>query len=303
MKSVTSRHWLCGTEVVEEVADDYDLSEGLALVCPTCKDVWWHYPEAAPVVRPPAAVPPPEPGPVPPARRPQPERRLAPERSPLELSDEELTRRTWPEDRPRPGQPRRAPDEGVRLARGWIAPALVLAGLSLVVLRLVDSGERSTSPPPRVQTASRPAPLASRPPAPASVVTVQGNGFTVQRPREWRAFESSGTTVVAPARRAPIGVYVYSDRRRGLQLERMAALAANTIRAGTPGATVSRPAPVRVDGLDGLRVSSARGGGRRTISVLAGARDRYVIDVRTARDATAEQRRLAGEVAASFRPL
>ncbi|HEY8865338.1 MAG TPA: hypothetical protein VIM22_00280 [Solirubrobacteraceae bacterium] len=29
------------------MADDYDLSEGVALVCPSCQEVWWHYPDAA----------------------------------------------------------------------------------------------------------------------------------------------------------------------------------------------------------------------------------------------------------------
>ena len=334
MRTVTSRHWLCGTEVHEEVADDYDLSDGLALVCPTCKDVWWHYPDSVeeepaeegaggsppetPVPAPPAAAAappplanPPSPSPSPPPPSPPrspPSRRSAlrpaTERRPLDMSDEELTRRSWPGERPGLTPAPGPAEDGSRLAHGWIVPALALAVLALVVLQLVNIGDRASSPPPpRVDSPDgRPAPLVPAPPAAAPVVTVRGEGFTIQRPRSWEAFDSAGATVVAPARTAPIGVYVYASRRRDLGLARMAASAANTMRAAAPGARITRPAPVRVAGLDGLRVTSSLGGARRAITVVAAGANRFAIDVRASRSASAEQQRQAAAVAASFRP-
>lgn len=390
MREVRSQHWLCGTEVTELVADDYDLSDGLALVCPVCKDVWWHYPEtdASPQTvrasderpREPEPAPiedlPPEPPweRLPPSRwagdaddfEPAAERKKPPGASaarvdeaayadedefelesapasprhsrrpdetlpPGEIWDESYARMGWDDDAGgvrRRGQPavgvgptRSGPRAGGRpppprpsdadpvLARGWIGPALVLAGLALVLLRVADLGPHKSAPA-RTTTAARPAaapPATPTTTAPAggstgtsSPTVVNGVAFSLRKPARWVVYRSGSAEAVAPARGAPESVLVYVAKRPELTLDRMAVLAANSLE-GSFGAPVKGPSPVRIGGRRGLRLSGSRGKSLREMTVVAAGPYRYVIELRVRAGAKRTQIRLARRTIASFR--
>jgi hypothetical protein len=315
MREIRSEHWLCGTQVVEKVADDYDLSEGVALVCPTCKEVWWHYPDgpgddepappapAEPVTSAdaaePSAAPQPEPEPVEPASALSAARARAHQAATAQalggLSDEELTRRSWPAEEPRRQVvPRPPTQDGPRLVRNWILLALGVAAVALVLIMLADNGPSSTGTQRRtVKTApTRPA---------AGTVTINGPGYTLSRPARWTNFSLGGATVVAPGRQAPVALFVYSSRRPSLSLTRAAALAADTVRKAKPTATLHGPAPT-AQPPGGLQVSATSAGNLRELTVLQSGQRRYLLDLRIGSTAGASRRAQVRAVLRSFRP-
>jgi hypothetical protein len=300
MREVRTRHWACGTEVVERVPEGYDLSEGLALVCPRCRDAWWYYPEPEPALATaradPAAAGEGGPEPAAPARHP-----LTPD-----LGEEELVRGTSPREGYSPARLRavtRRPVNG--LVHVWLGPPLMLAGIAVLVLALADVGPLREKPAPRPRaavTAPSPVPPIVRAPSPAAAtVRVAGRGFWLDRPRGWVTYRRASALVVAPNRAAPVSVRVYSTRRPDLSLQRMARLSARTLRSRLPGASVSRPTRVRLAHRRGLRVTARRGATVRQMTMLAAGARRYVLEVRTGRRASRAHRRAVAAITRSFR--
>jgi len=347
VRSIASNHWLCGTLVEQDVAEDYDLSQGVAMLCPTCHDVWWHYPPLEEVSdRPVETVADAmevegaeqrDPAPASPVREVRPGGARA--GAPFAESghyDQEIARLSWPEARPAthgrlPALERREGDrdqDGPRLLRGWLAPALVLAGVTLIIIRLADVGPRESARTP-VPTASTPAapprsaparpaparptrrprpaprpapPVRKRParPAAAPTVAVRGNGFTIRRPALWRTSSAEGATVLSPRPGASVSLFVFSARRPDLSLEAMAVLARRTAQQAVPGGRVAQR-PVRIGGRRGQQVTVARAGRVRRLTALAAGARRYVLDLRQRPGSPAAQRRLAAAAVRSFR--
>ena len=294
MREVRTRHWACGTEVVEPVPEGYDLSEGMALVCPRCRDAWWYYPEPEPALtaaRADAVAA----GEGAPARQ-----ALAPG-----LGEEELPHRPSPREEYSPPHLRAACRRPVNgLVHVWLGPPLMLAAIAVLVLALADVGplREKPAPRPRAVTASSPVPPIVPAPSPAAAtVRVAGRGFWLYRPRGWITYRRAGAVVVAPARAAAVSVRVYSTRRPDLSLTRMARLSARTLRSQVPGASVSRPTRVRLAARPALRVTARRAASARQMTMLAAGARRFVLEVRTGRRTTRSHRRAVAAIARSFR--
>lgn len=269
MREVVAEHWLCGTKVSAEVADDYDLLQGVALICPTCQDVWWHYPESA-------------------GSGPAPTRATADEPGLPPPTASRLQRR--PDDGS-PGNP--------VLAAGWLGPALMLVGLALVLLRLSDLGPRSEAAPPRSASATTGANGAGA----RGSVLVRGRRFTIRRPSGWAAYTRNGATVISPARDRPPTIAIFSQSRPDLSLDEAAGLAEQLLTAQVPGGRLTGPRALRLGGRPGQRVRIARGALVREMIVLGAGSQRYALVVGSRRGARgADQRKVAGLVR-SFRPL
>lgn len=324
VQEVRSQHWACGTEVVEQVPEGYDLSEGIALVCPRCQDAWWHYPEAAlatAALPAPAQPPAPEPPPASPPRAQEPDAEPAGTGSngraahaehmvTAAIDHDEVARGAWPPEPPDDVTERRRPAGPTGKATDWLGPILIVAGLAVVGLRLADVGqhqERPAPPPPASTAPAAPSNSRTAPPRPSGppsgrTLVTSGPGFSLRRPAGWSLYREGGATVVAPGG-AAVSVRVYVAGRPDLSLEGMGRLSVRTLRATFPGATVSAPRRVRLGGRDALLVTARKGTIAREWTAVAAGSERFIIDLRAAEDATLRQRALAQATVRSFRAL
>lgn len=262
MPEVRSRHWACGTEVRERIPEGYDLSEGLILVCPRCREAWWHYPDRPGVgpagERAAAAVG--EPG----APFSEPGRHLG--------------------DRPDAGgQADRQPQRRWTSVAGWTALTLALLAAGAAAIGLFDR----PAPPPRP---SSPTTLPAQA-APAGSRRLRAAGFTIQAPAGWWGRRQGPGVVLLPRARADVSLRARSLPRGGLSLRRLGTLAVGLLRSELPGARVGTPRPARLDGRAALRVNARRGALVRELTVTAAGARAYVLDLR--RVTTADRRGVA----------
>lgn len=269
VREVSSRHWACGTEVREGIPDGCDLSEGLVLICPRCREPWWHHPD-------PAAEPAATPGGF-----------------PLAVDDSELLRRSWSGAEPDGGHetaglPRRSPRSR------WMAAVLALAAAGAGLVSLLGRDEPSGSLAPREIDAARQ-------PGRAAPAVVKGQGFTLRVPAGWSARRQETTTLLFPRSSADVSLRAHSLLRRRLSLGDMGRLAVGVLRSELPGARVDRLRPARLDGRPALRVTARRSTLSRELIVMAAGERGYVVDLR--RSSTAQRRTLAQAAGAvrSFR--
>jgi hypothetical protein len=239
MPRVEATHWICGTTVSADVPDDYDLEEGVALACPNCQDVWWHYPLA------------------------------------VGVAGDTGVDATIAGRRLGPGHESRAP-QATRLVTNWLGPALVLCLIAIVLLRLADPGPRSTAAPPRSlpagdQSAAR---LTNIP-----YTRVIAGQYTIDRPARWVRFARNNAQVLAPARDAPLTVSIFVERRPDVSATQLAGLSGQLLAQQLSGARITGPRPYRLPGPDGELVVARRGGFLREMLVVAGGPYRYVVQV------------------------
>jgi hypothetical protein len=234
---IEATHWICGTPVSTDVPDDYDLEEGVALACPLCQDVWWHYP-------------------------------LARDASGQTGIDSTIAgRRLGPDHEA-------VRDRRPLLATSWLGPGLVLCAIAIALLRLSDLGPRSTA---ASSAAPRSAVTGAGVGQAPAYINVIAPPYRLERPADWIRYERNGAQVFAPTRGAPISMSVFVDRRPELSLNQMAGLAEQLLDTQLPGAKITGPLPMRLSGRSARRITARRGTFLREMVVVAGGPLRYVI--------------------------
>lgn len=242
MPRIEVTHAVCSTTVTTDVSDDYDLDEGVALVCPTCQDVWWYYPLAV---------------------------------SAEGDSGVDAFASTGSLRPSRESRGRRRPV----LATNSLAPALVLCAIAIVLLRLADLGPRATTPPAgaaaqRADSGTSGATGAASV-APVPYTKVIAEDWRIERPSAWVRFGRNGAQVLSPSRQSKLSVSIFVEERPSLTVDQLAQTNIQLLETQLPNATITGPDRILLRGADGQQVVARRDGFLREMIVVVAGKKRY----------------------------